>query len=73
MFLDSCDSLQLSINEIYEPIETNFVKDKIKEKNIVLDIGANIGYYTLIFAKLVGNNGKVFAFEPERKSDNFRP
>lgn len=31
----------------------------------VLDIGANQGIYSLLFAKLVGDQGKVFAFEPE--------
>lgn len=32
--------------------------------DIVLDIGANIGGHTLDFGKCVGNQGKVFAFEP---------
>jgi FkbM family methyltransferase len=31
----------------------------------VLDIGANIGLYSLLLAELVGNGGKVFAFEPD--------
>ena len=41
------------------------IKQEVKEGNNVIDIGANIGYFTLLFAKLVGPNGKVFAFEPD--------
>lgn len=36
----------------------------IKEGWTVIDVGANIGAMTLAFAKLVGNKGKVIAFEP---------
>ena len=62
-------SWKLSQEGIYEETETRYVMDQIKEGQIVLDIGANIGYYTLIFANLVGKKGHVFAFEPE--PDNF--
>lgn len=70
MYLDPNDSLDLFINGIYEPYETELISSMIRPGNVVLDIGANIGYYTLILAKLVGQSGKVFAFEPE--PTNFR-
>jgi FkbM family methyltransferase len=55
----------LFIYGFYEENETEMFEKIIKAGDTVLDIGANIGYYTLIFAKLVGKNGRVFAFEPE--------
>jgi FkbM family methyltransferase len=64
MYLDPNDSLYLFINEVYEPYETELISSIIKPGSVVLDIGANIGYHTLLFAKLVGQSGKVFAFEP---------
>ncbi len=69
MWLDDLDTLELATNEIYEPFETALFKKEIKPNQTVLDIGANIGYYTLIAAKLVGPKGKVYAFEPD--PDNF--
>ncbi len=32
---------------------------------VFFDIGANVGYYTLFASTLIGNSGRVFAFEPE--------
>jgi len=40
----------------------------LKPNNIVWDIGANIGYFSALFSKIVGKSGKVFAFEPVTES-----
>lgn len=69
MYLDKNDSLKLSLYP-YANEQTNFFKNNIKQGDIVLDLGANIGYFTCLFAQLVGKTGKVFAFEPE--PNNFK-
>jgi|SaaInlStandDraft_2_1057019.scaffolds.fasta_scaffold01074_4 FkbM family methyltransferase len=68
LFLDVEDALFLSVNGLHEKTETELIKKEIKKGDFVIDIGANIGYYTLLFAKLVGSSGHVLAFEPESKN-----
>ena len=65
MLLDALDSLNLFACGVYEPLETRIFKRLINRNDVVFDVGANIGYYTLIATKLVGEKGRVFAFEPE--------
>ena len=36
----------------------------IKRGDIILDLGANHGYYTSLFSKIITNSGQVHAFEP---------
>lgn len=48
----------------YEPKETRLISDLVKPQMITLDIGANIGYFTMLMAHLVGSQGRVHAFEP---------
>jgi FkbM family methyltransferase len=54
----------------WEQTETKFVLEQIKPGHRVLDLGANLGYYTALFSRLAGENGVVVAFEPE--GDNFQ-
>ena len=67
MFLDKNDSLKISIYP-YAKSQTDFFKKNIQKGDVVLDLGANIGYFTCLFADLVGPTGKVFAFEPEENN-----
>ena len=63
--LDPLDSLELSIFRSYEPFETSLLTAEIRPGMTIVDVGANIGYYTLLFSKLTGDAGRVYAFEPE--------
>lgn len=68
MYVDPSDrgvSLRLLTRNSYENYETTIFKSLIKKGMTVVDVGANIGYYMLLAASLVGREGRVFAFEPE--------
>ena len=57
--------LSVSHYGTYEELEAKIMEEKIETGNIVVDIGANIGLHTLNMARIVGNTGQVFAFEPD--------
>lgn len=48
-----------------EKLMTNLFIEFLTEGMIVVDVGAHVGFYTLLAARAVGNKGKVFCFEPE--------
>lgn len=50
-----------------EKHEENFIRSFIRQGDIVLDIGAYCGVYTTLFSRLVGREGKVYAFEPNSR------
>jgi FkbM family methyltransferase len=64
MALDDCPvSKRLSKIGIYEPLETALFKRTLNPDDVFLDIGAHIGYYSLIAAKII-KTGMIHAFEP---------
>lgn len=48
----------------YEAFELEVLRSRIRTGSNVIDIGANIGLYSLFAASIVGKEGKVFSFEP---------
>ncbi len=65
MALDDLDTLNLSLEGIHEPLATEVLVALTSSGDVVLDVGANIGYFTLLFARQAGPTGRVFAYEPE--------
>jgi FkbM family methyltransferase len=48
---------------VWEPLLTRYVESVLRPGDVFIDIGANIGYYTLLASKLVGPSGTVVAIE----------
>ncbi len=51
----------------WEPVETALLLVRLREGDTFVDVGAHMGYFTLLASKLVGPEGRVFAFEPNPK------
>jgi FkbM family methyltransferase len=58
-------SPQLWKYRIWDPSVTSCMLSMIRTGQNVVDVGAHIGYFTIIMSLLVGQGGRVFAFEPE--------
>ncbi len=57
-------SARLCVEQRYEPEVTSFMEATLRRGDKVIDIGAHIGYHTLMARSLVGGEGKVVSFEP---------
>jgi len=60
----------LYLKAIYAPAREARIATLVKEGDTVIDVGANIGYFTLFLRSLVGASGKVYAFEPDPRNFN---
>ena len=54
----------------WEGLTTQIFNKVVKEGDTVLDLGANLGYFTLLASRLVGKRGRVYSFEPEPRNYN---
>jgi len=55
---------QIYLRGTYEQQVIKFLKRVIHEGMVCLDIGANVGYFTLLMSRMVGSSGRVISFEP---------
>ena len=47
------------------------IDNELSLGNVVLDLGANIGYYAIMEAKKIGRYGKIYAIEPDPRNIEF--
>ena len=66
MELDLCDWIpqDIYLTGDFESTSSAIAKKLLKPGDTVVDVGANIGYFSLLFAHCVGNTGSVYSFEP---------
>ena len=63
-------SCAIIINRVWEPYTTNLFKQLATKGMNCIDIGAHVGYFTLLMAGLAGDSGRVLAFEPAAENYN---
>ncbi|MFB3888001.1 MAG: FkbM family methyltransferase [Candidatus Bathyarchaeia archaeon] len=72
VYIDPADNWVISpsigVDGWYEPEETELFKKIVRKDATVVDVGANVGWYTLLAAHLVGEKGRVLSFEPESRT-----
>ncbi|MYU13744.1 FkbM family methyltransferase [Streptomyces sp. SID8361] len=63
--VDTQDLIQryLYLFGVWEPHMTRWLQRRLKPGDVFVDVGANIGYYSVLASRLVGGSGKVVAVE----------
>jgi FkbM family methyltransferase len=52
-------------NQLYEPDVANLMLQFVTPGDVVVDVGANVGFFTTLLATLTGPGGRVLSFEPD--------
>jgi FkbM family methyltransferase len=61
---DTCITPHLLLDGFWEMWVTEVIVDILRPGMVAVDVGANLGYYTLLMGDLVGPKGAIYAFEP---------
>jgi len=54
-----------TIGESYEPDVWDSIMSAVRPGDVVVDVGAHIGLYTIAIASRLGSDGQIYAFEPD--------
>lgn len=70
MFVSTDDAIGrvLAISSVWEPSATAAFRHLLSPGDVCVDVGAHLGYFTLLASKLVGDDGHVYAFEPSPRN-----
>ncbi len=69
-FVDSRDASlapHLMLDGYWEFWITDVIWNNVRPGAVCLDVGANLGYYSVLMAELAGPKGRLIAFEPNRR------
>lgn len=64
LFMDPGSTSAPLLGKGFNKKESAYARDRLKPGDVAVDVGANIGFFCILFATLVGPRGKVVAFEP---------
>jgi len=59
------------LQDAYEPAESRFIRGVLKANDVFVDVGANVGWYTMLASTIVGDSGHIHAFEPRRPTVDY--
>ena len=71
LYLDAADTSLTPViltRRMYEPGTTRLMRRLVRSGSRVVEVGANIGWYTLLCAERVGPTGSVHSFEPNPRT-----
>jgi len=66
--LDQGVSAYISQHKCWEPFETSIFRELMQGASSFIDVGANIGYYSLVASGLMKDEGTILSIEPEQNN-----